>query len=115
MLYKTQAIAVANPSSRSNPQHLMDALPNQLPPIYHHHTSPNTQQHPTLPPTTPSRILTSSNSFDSKSNLPNYAGQSGGGGCGPPFHMSVEASRLFQTLQQSPLPLPSNDVINYYC
>lgn len=66
------------------------------------------QSHPTPPPTSiahhhpPSqRILTTSNSFDSKSNLPNYATN---------YQMSTEASRLFNTLQQSPLPLTSNEV-----
>lgn len=48
------------------------------------------------------RHLTSSNSFDSKpSQLPNFA----------MFHMSEEARRLFQTLQQSPLPIATHDVI----
>jgi hypothetical protein len=47
------------------------------------------------------RVLTSSSSFDSKSNIPNFSS----------FNMSAEAARLFQTLQQS--PLPQNDVINY--
>lgn len=42
------------------------------------------------------RVLTSSNSFDSKSNLPSFHNS---------YHMSSEASRLFNTLQQSPLPL----------
>lgn len=51
----------------------------------------------------PQRILTSSNSFDSKSNITNFS----------PFHMSAEAARLFQTLQQSPLPLLQADVINF--
>lgn len=51
----------------------------------------------------PQRILTSSSSFDSKSNMSNFS----------PFNMSAEAARLFQTLQQSPLPLPQQDVINF--
>lgn len=64
---------------------------------------PTLQSHPTPPPpsTTPSRILTSSNSFDSKSNMAGFAAG---------FYMSAEATRLFNTLQQSPLPLVS-DVI----
>lgn len=48
------------------------------------------------------RILTSSNSFDSKAPSPNF----------PTYHMSAEAAKLFATLQQSPLPLQT-DVINY--
>jgi serine/threonine-protein kinase SIK2 len=66
-----------------------------------HDTSP--QAYPAGQFHTPQRILTSSNSFDSKSNIPNFS----------PFHMSAEAARLFQTLQQSPLPLPQTDVINF--
>lgn len=61
------------------------------------------QFQPEAPPKPMQRVLTSSNSFDAKSNAPNFA----------PFNMSAEAARLFQTLQQSPLPLPQNDVINY--
>lgn len=40
------------------------------------------------------KTLTSSTSFDSKSNIPNFSA----------YQMSAEAARLFQTLQQSPLP-----------
>lgn len=51
----------------------------------------------------PGRTLTSSNSFDSKSNLStNFQ---------PTFQMSAEASKLFHTLQQSPLPPSSQEVI----
>lgn len=66
-------------------------------------TSVNPMEIGSSPPTNQPRILTSSNSFDSKSNLPNNF---------PPnsFQMSAEASKLFYTLQQSPLPLVSNDV-----
>lgn len=67
------------------------------------------QQTPTPPPPPSSQIspharaLTSSNSFDSKSNQPvtNFG----------MYNMSAEAARLFQTLQQSPLPIASHDVI----
>lgn len=52
------------------------------------------------------RVLTSSNSFDSKSNLPSFHNS---------YHMSSEASRLFNTLQQSPLPLTSaNEVRSFF-
>lgn len=54
----------------------------------------------TLPPPTPQqtqmRTLSTSNSFDSKSSIPNFCHR---------FQMSAEATKLFQTLQQSPLPL----------
>lgn len=53
---------------------------------------------PIMPSTSPSaqlRVLTTSNSFDSKSNIPNFAR----------FQMSAEATKLFNTLQQSPLPI----------
>ncbi|XP_037915898.1 serine/threonine-protein kinase SIK2-like isoform X2 [Hermetia illucens] len=56
----------------------------------------------TPPSNHPPRILTSSNSFDSKSNLPNNYSPSN-------FQMSVEASKLLYTLQQSPLPLVTAD------
>ncbi|XP_063696369.1 serine/threonine-protein kinase SIK2 isoform X1 [Culicoides brevitarsis] len=50
-----------------------------------------------------SRILTPSNSFDAKSNspapTPGFA----------MYQMSAEAARLFQTLQQSPLPIATHD------
>lgn len=74
----------------------MDIASNQ-PPLQSHPIPP-----PPPPSTTPSRILTSSNSFDSKSNMAGFAAG---------FYMSAEATRLFNTLQQSPLPLVS-DVIN---
>lgn len=51
------------------------------------------------------RVLTSSNSFDSKSNLPSFAAR---------FHMSAEATKLFNTLQQSPLP-PGSEVRIQHC
>lgn len=63
--------------------------------------APSTSQLQYSPPMT-SRALTSSNSFDSKSNLPKFSAG---------FYMSAEATKLFNTLQQSPLPL-INDVIN---
>lgn len=58
-------------------------------PTTHHHPNHHHHHH---------RGLTSSNSFDStKSNLPAAS-----------FQMSSEATRLFNTLQQSPLPLISD-------
>lgn len=51
----------------------------------------------TLPPQQPQmRTISTSNSFDSKSSIPNFSQR---------FQMSAEATKLFQTLQQSPLPL----------
>lgn len=44
------------------------------------------------------RALSTSNSFDSKSNIPNFNGR---------YQMSAEATKLFNTLQQSPLPVNS--------
>ncbi|XP_055302048.1 serine/threonine-protein kinase SIK1 isoform X4 [Sitodiplosis mosellana] len=44
------------------------------------------------------RALSTSTSFDSKSSIPNFCSR---------FQMSAEASKLFHTLQQSPLPLNS--------
>lgn len=58
--------------------------------MQHHHQQLQHQQQQQQ------RILTSSSSFDSKSNLSGYAAG---------FYMSAEATRLFNTLQQSPLPL----------
>lgn len=61
-----------------------------------------------------SRILTPSNSFDSKSNSQINNGSATSTGMAPGFamyHMSAEAARLFQTLQQSPLPIATHDVI----
>lgn len=49
----------------------------------------------TLPPPQ-MRALSTSNSFDSKSSIPNFCNR---------FQMSAEATKLFQTLQQSPLPI----------
>lgn len=90
------------------PQQQQPQMPSQLGMVVQSHTiNPQIQ---TVQPPAPasstllqSRILTTSNSFDSKSNLAGFATS---------FQMSVEASKLFQTLQQSPLPLPSTDVIN---
>lgn len=48
------------------------------------------------PPQPQMRTLSTSNSFDSKSSIPNFCNR---------FQMSAEATKLFQTLQQSPLPL----------
>lgn len=44
------------------------------------------------------RALSTSNSFDSKSNIANFNSR---------FQMSAEATKLFNTLQQSPLPVNS--------
>lgn len=58
----------------------------------------------TLPPQPPQqmRTISTSNSFDSKSNIPSFCHR---------YQMSAEATKLFQTLQQSPLPLePPNTV-----
>lgn len=55
-----------------------------------------------LPPTQ-FRALSTSTSFDSKSSIPNFCTR---------FQMSAEASKLFHTLQQSPLPL--NSEVSHY-
>lgn len=67
-------------------------------------------------PSHSSRILTPSNSFDSKSNsqINNASSATTTTGIAPGFamyQMSAEAARLFQTLQQSPLPIATHDVI----
>lgn len=49
-------------------------------------------------------VLSASSSFDLKPNGTNFC----------PFNMSAEAARLFQTLQQSPLPVAQPDVINTF-
>lgn len=49
----------------------------------------------------PMRVLTSSNSFDLKSNPAALCR----------FHMSAEAAKLFETLQESPLPLPNEQAL----
>lgn len=59
-------------------------------------STPPTQQHINALAAPSYRALTSSNSFDSKSNVPNLSGR---------FFMSPEATKLFNTLQQSPLPI----------
>lgn len=48
------------------------------------------------------RVLSTSSSFDSKSNIPNFCNR---------FQMSAEATKLFNTLQQSPLPI--NSEVNF--
>lgn len=79
-----QATAVADPNRTPN-------TPMEL------SSTPPTQN--ISPLAAPSyRVLTTSNSFDSKSNAPNVAGR---------FFMSPEATKLFNTLQQSPLPINS--------
>lgn len=88
---RLQATAVADPGRvQSNSSTAMELG-----------TTPPQQQHmivpaPPVPP--PFRVLTTSNSFDSKSNVPNFSGR---------FYMSAEATKLFNTLQQSPLPINS--------
>lgn len=57
-----------------------------------------------IPNHTPQRQLSASSSFDLKPNVTNFC----------PFNMSAEAARLFQTLQQSPLPVAQPDVINTF-
>lgn len=84
-----KATAVADPGRvQSNPSTAMELG-----------TTPPQQQHMIVPPPPvppPLRVLTTSNSFDSKSNIPNFSGR---------FYMSAEATKLFNTLQQSPLPI----------
>lgn len=84
-----KATAVADPGRvQSNPSTAMELG-----------TTPPQQQHMIVPPPPPPlRVLTTSNSFDSKSNIPNFSGR---------FYMSAEATKLFNTLQQSPLPINS--------
>ena len=52
----------------------------------------------------PIRMLTSSNSFDLKSNPAALCGR---------FQMSAEAAKLFNTLQESPLPIndPNEEMV----
>lgn len=89
--FRLQATAVADPGRvPSNPSTAMELG-----------TTPPQQQHMIVPPPPvppPFRVLTNSNSFDSKSNIPNFSGR---------FYMSAEATKLFNTLQQSPLPINS--------
>lgn len=62
---------------------------------------------PIMPSTSPSaqlRVLTTSNSFDSKSNIPAFGR----------YHMSAEATKLFNTLQQSPLPINQEVISNAF-
>lgn len=87
-----QATAVADPNRTPNtPMELSSTPPTQQ------QSTP--QQHNISSLAAPSyRVLTTSNSFDSKSNVPNIHGR---------FFMSPEATKLFNTLQQSPLPINS--------
>lgn len=57
---------------------------------------PQSSQQQQQPPPPQMHTLSNSNSFDSKSSIPNFCQR---------FQMSAEATKLFQTLQQSPLPL----------
>lgn len=85
-----------NQSSQQQQQQL--TTPTTHHPSTHHHPSQHQHHHHNH-----HRGLTSSNSFDStKSNLPAAS-----------FQMSSEATRLFNTLQQSPLPLIS-DVSRFF-
>ncbi|XP_031635678.1 serine/threonine-protein kinase par-1 isoform X2 [Contarinia nasturtii] len=83
-------------------------------PIRAQSTKPTTMELGTTPPKHPSnglsaqpppppqfRALSTSNSFDSKSSIPNFCHR---------FQMSAEASKLFYTLQQSPLPIGTEQV-----
>lgn len=54
----------------------------------------------------PMRAITSSNSFDLKSNPAALPVR---------YQMSAEAAKLFETLQESPLPLPSADTNEEVC
>lgn len=58
-------------------------------------STPPKHSTPAIPPPQ-LRALSTSNSFDSKSSIPNFCNR---------FQMSAEATKLFNTLQQSPLPL----------
>lgn len=81
-------------------------------------TKPSNMELSSTPPKHPSnglsahppnqfRALSTSNSFDSKSSIPNFSSR---------FQMSAEASKLFHTLQQSPLPINNSEVtINHIC
>lgn len=87
-----KATAVAEASRTPNATgNLIDPNPKDLkqPKI----TSPLHQQY---------RVLPTSSSFDSRSNSANPTGR---------FHMSPEATKLFNTLQQSPLPI--NSEVNF--
>ncbi|KAG5682439.1 hypothetical protein PVAND_011791 [Polypedilum vanderplanki] len=98
-----QATAVVD-TSRSQPPQVQIPILEQPNSLYSGHFSYHTS-----PQSSPSgqcnqasyhhRVLTSSNSFDSKSQIPSFSS----------YHMSAEAAKLFATLQQSPLPLPQND------
>ncbi|CRK93333.1 CLUMA_CG006874, isoform A [Clunio marinus] len=88
-----QAIAVVNTAA---PSVVPPPLDQVLPAL-----EPRTGNFPLLSNDNPSKSLTSSNSFDFKANSSQKL---------PPFNMSLEAARLFQTLQQSPLPLPQADM-----
>jgi hypothetical protein len=117
--FHSQATAVVDTSRSQQPQSQPSSIiapqvqipvleqPSSLyPGHFSHHTSPQPSpsgQFNQTPYHHHHRVLTSSNSFDSKSQIPSFSA----------YHMSAEAAKLFATLQQSPLPLPQNDVINY--
>lgn len=91
-----QATAVADPNRNGTSTATPTPSP-QNPLEFNPAATSTTPVHPS------GRHLSSSNSFDAKSHLP--AGFSLG------YQMPVEATRLINTLQQSPLPLP-NTVAN---
>lgn len=100
----------AQQQQQQTPIPISSTILEQQQPLNSHHPQSSFFQHQTSPQPQPSpsggynhhRILTSSNSFDSKAQIPNFS----------TYHMSAEAAKLFATLQQSPLPLQT-DVINY--
>lgn len=108
LLFIPQATAVADPSrSASNST---APTPSPQNPLELNATQTGQQAPPatTSTPVHPSaRHLSSSNSFDSKSHLP--------AGFPLSFQMPLEATRLMNTLQQSPLPLqqPPQDTYRY--
>lgn len=85
---KATAIADGNQTPVSHKRNPVEMVP---PP-------PSTQPKRHAISAMPLRVLTSSNSFDLKSNPAALLGR---------FQMSAEAAKLFETLQESPLPLPN--------
>lgn len=85
---KATAIADGNQTPVSHKRNPVEMVP---PP-------PSTQPKRHAISAMPMRVLTSSNSFDLKSNPAALLGR---------FQMSAEAAKLFETLQESPLPLPN--------
>jgi hypothetical protein len=94
-LYPTQTGHFAHHNTSPQPSPIGAGQFNQISSAYHQQQQQQ-QQQPTQ------RVLTSSTSFDSKAQIPVFS-----------YQMSAEAAKLFATLQQSPLPIPQTDVINY--